>query len=106
MATYTAQKVGSTLLQPTYRSAASGGDKVSPGVLLHIKNASASSINATVVTAALFDTDLAVADRVNAVAAGAEGFVRVPNNSIYTNSAGLVDLTWSAVTSVTFAIVE
>lgn len=106
MAIRSAEQVTSSGVAATYHDASGAGDQVSPGVLLHVVNGSASSVNVTLVTAKLFDTDLEVNDRVVAVAAGAEMFIRVPNSTIYTNSDNLVDLTWSATTTVTFAVIE
>lgn len=106
MAIRTAQQPTSTGVAATYHPASGTGDKVSPGVLLHVKNGSAASIDVTLVTAQTFDTDLAVSDRVVAVAAGAEKFIRAPDSNIYTNVDGLVDVTWSATTTVTFAVLK
>lgn len=105
MATYSAQKVGSTGLAATYNAAASGGDRVPPGALLHVKNANAAAVDLTLATPIVHDGDLAVADRVVSVPASTgERFVRVPDNTVYRAADGLVDITWSVVTSVTFAV--
>lgn len=105
MATYSAQKPGSTGLAATYNAAAGGGDRVPPGSLLHVKNANASEVTLTLVTPLVHDGNLAVADRTVAVPpTTGERFVRVPDNTVYRASDGLVDITWSLVTSVTFAV--
>lgn len=104
MATRDAEQTTSSVLQPTYHPADSAGDRVEPGVLLHVRNASASSVDLTLVTPQVHDTDLAVDDRVNSIAAGAEPFVRVPRSVVYIADDGLVDLTWSATSSVDFAV--
>lgn len=104
MATHTAETVGSSLLQPTYLAADSGGDRFEPGALLHVRNADAASTDMTIQTPKTFDTDLAVDDRVNTVAAGGEGFVRVPRSAIYIADDGLVDVTWTNTTATDFAV--
>lgn len=106
MATWSAEQTSSQLLAPTYHPADPAGERVDPGVLLHVRNASAGAVNLTLVTAQVHDTDLAVADRVNTIAAGAEGFVRVPRSAVYIAADGLVDLSWDATTSVDFAVIE
>lgn len=106
MATRTAQKATSSLLAPTYHPASAGGDKVPPGSLLHVRNGGAGSTDLALVTAQVHDGDLAVADRINTVAAGGEGFVRVPRSAVYIGSDDLVDLTWTVTTSVDFAVIE
>ena len=94
-------------LAATYYAASGGGDKVSPGPGqgIHVKNGSGSSINVTLVTPGVVENDLAIADRVVAVPAGADRFISVPE--IYRNSAdNFADLTWSATTTVTFAVLR
>lgn len=105
MATYTAQKPGSTGLAATYNAASGTGDRVPPGSLLHVKNANAAACNLTLVTPLVHDGDLTVADRVISVpATTGERFVRVPDNTLYRAADGLVDLSWSVTASVTFAV--
>jgi len=108
MATRTPQLVTSSGLQPTYHPASAGGDKVPPGSLLHVKNANAASRTLTLVTVAVFDADLAVADRVDtipAVGSGGSIFIRVPDAG-YRGADNLVSLTWSTDVDVTFAVLS
>lgn len=105
MATYTAQKIGSTGLGATYNAASGTGDRVPPGSLLHVKNGNAAATDLTLVTPQVHDTDLAVADRVVTIpATNGERFVRVPDNTIYRAADGLVDITWTVTATVTFAV--
>lgn len=106
MATRSAQKPTSVALNAAYLLADAAGERVTPGVLVHVKNAGAVSTDLTLVTPKVLDTDLAVADRVNTIPVGGERFVRVPNNAAYLAADGLVDLTWTATASVTFAVLE
>lgn len=94
--------------QPTYHAAEVGGDKITnPGdnVVLHVKNGSASSITATVVTPGTV-AGQAIGDVGVAVAAGEEAFIGPLTVQHFANSDGQVDITWSAVTTVTFAAVK
>lgn len=105
MATWDAEKVGSAGLAGAYHPADVAGDRVPAGSLLHVKNANVSATDLTLVTPVVHDGDLAVADRVNTIAAsGGERFVRVPDNTIYRAADGLVDLTWTVTATVTFAV--
>lgn len=107
MATYTAQKPGSSGLAATYNAAGASGDRVPPGSLLHVKNANAAATDLTLATPQVHDGDLAVADRVvNVPATNGERFVRVPNNATYLAADGLVDISWTVTASVTFAVLE
>lgn len=102
MATLAIQNIDNDGLTPVYVAAAAGGDKVIPGQgsYIHVKNASAGSINVIVVTPETVDGDLTVQDRTVAVAAGTE--MKIAVGSRYRNPAdGLASLTYSAVTSLT-----
>lgn len=98
------ETVPSSGLAPTYHAAEVGGDRVPPGALLHVDNGSGGSINVTLVTPSTVDTDLAIADRVVAVPATSRRFIRVPKISAYQDVDGMVAVQWSAVTTVTFAV--
>jgi hypothetical protein len=104
MATVPVQVVAVAGTQATYAAAtAGGGDKIVPGdgVFVHVKNGSGGSITLTLVTPGEVD-GLAVADRTVVVPAGEDRFASV--GDLYRNrSDGLATLTWSAVTTVTFA---
>lgn len=71
---------------------------------LTVKNASAGSINVTLITPGTID-GLAIADRVIAVAAGAETRIRTDNDA-YRQSDGSVHIDYSAVASVTVAVTD
>lgn len=106
MALLTVQNIGvSAGIVPTYAAAtATTGDTLpgGQGVFAHIKNGSTASINATITTPESIDGDLAVADRVVAVAAGADRMV--PVQSRYNDAAtGVATVVCSAVTTVTIA---
>lgn len=93
----------------TYSAASSGGDTVTPGetTFLHIKNGSGASITLTITTAKTHrSTGLAIADPTVTVPAGGERFYGDLPSDPYGNSSGLVDLSWSDVTSVTFAALK
>lgn len=102
--TQTAAAITGTV--PTYHAASGGGDKVSPnaGTLLHVINLSGSSINLTISTPGTYQ-GRAVADDVIAVADGAAGKF-IPMQSVYKGSDGLASLSWSATTTVTFAVIR
>jgi hypothetical protein len=107
MATYAPQQVTSAGLNATYNAAANG-DKVPPGVLLHVKNASGSPITVTLVTVSEYD-GIALPDKTTASIAATTGmqFIRVPSDSNYRNPAdGLVTINFSATTSVTYAVLS
>jgi hypothetical protein len=94
-----------TLAGPTltYAAASGGGDKFVPddNTFLLIKNASGSSITATIATP-YAPLGLALADLVITVAAGAENAVGPFAPPYWANSAGQADITWSLATSVTW----
>lgn len=106
MAALTAQRVATGGTSPTYTAAAAGGDTAPVGtnLLLHVINGSGSSITVTVVTPGTAD-GLAIADTAKAVAAGASGFV--PLRSVYRDPvSGRAAITYSAVTTVTVAVLQ
>lgn len=92
---------------PTYNAASSGGDKVPPGdrTVLHVKNDSGSSIDCTIVTpGTVLGQD--ISDVVVSVPASGERFAGPLPYQELAGDDGLVDVTWSATTSVTFAVVR
>jgi hypothetical protein len=99
----------SGLVAATYSAATTGpGDTVVPGVgrFIHVKNGSGGSLTVTLVTPETRDGN-AVADKTIAFTTGQEGFIATPDNSTYKDpSTGLTTITWSTVTSVTFAHVQ
>ena len=109
MATYAAQAIPKTGLNATYNAAAGGGDRVPPGSIVHVKNGNASALTVTIVTLDTADGDLAVTDRAQASIGATTGmaFIRIPTGWPYVDPAdGLVGLTWSVTSSVTFAVVS
>jgi hypothetical protein len=104
MADRNPQTISPTPLAATYNAASSGGgDRVQPGTILHVKNGNAATVTITMVTPGTVDTDLAVADRTRTVTNGTEAFLTIPSNAAYRDVDGLVQLTWSVTSSVTFA---
>lgn len=106
MATYAAQSVTDAALAATYNAAANG-DKVPPGVLLHVKNANAASLTVTINTPKTLRGDLQVDQRTFTVpATTGERFFRVPDDDTYRDPTdGLVTIsTWSVTASVTYAV--
>ena len=81
------------------------GNSIKTGTLFQVTNGSAASINVTVVTPGLIDGDLAIPDRVIAVAAAATRLIgRL--GPVYHQSDGTVHINYSAVTSVTVAAIQ
>ena len=102
-----------TAIVPTYAgvnlgpvAAAAGGDKfVNTGnELLYIKNGGGSSINLTLDAQAV--SGLPITDPVIAVAAGAEKILGPFDPRYFTDSSGFLNLSYSAVTSVTVAVIQ
>jgi hypothetical protein len=106
MADRSPQVFTETVLNATYHSASAGGDRVNPGVVLHIKNANAAPCVLTMVTPGVADGDLAIADRTRTVTNGTEAFLVVPKNQVYRDVDNMVALTWSVTSSVTFAVLS
>lgn len=109
MAQLTVQNVVRAGLVPSYAAAAAGGDsfKNEPLTILHVKNGSAAAITVTVtsqtknVPEGTTKTNLTVN-----VAAGSEAMIGPFSRSAFNDSNGLVQVTYSAVTSVTVAAVR
>lgn len=107
MADRSAQAFTEAVLQPTYYAASGGGgDRVHPGNILHVKNGNAASAVITMVTPGTVDVDLAVADRTRTVTNGTDAFLVVPRDQAYRDADGMVQLTWSVTSSVTFAVLS
>lgn len=105
MADLTVQEVDRDGLNPTYASAAGGGDAfVNDGkTWLHIKNGDVSSKTVTIATAKTVD-GLAVADRDVTIPASEERLIGPFPPTTYNDGDGKVQLTYDAVTSVTVAV--
>lgn len=96
-------------LAPTYVAAGAGGDTIKAGdnVREFVKNGSGASINVTIPRYPATDAEgVAEAPLVVAVAAGAERWIGPLYGSRFTNPAtGNVEISYSAVTTVTVAAV-
>lgn len=106
MAVLTAQATPLGGLQPTYANAAGGGDQAPCGekLVLHVRNGDASSKTVTVATPGTVG-GLAIADASQVIPAGGNAFI--PLKSTYRDPAtGLAGITYSAVTSVTVAVLQ
>src|SRR5690242_6908500 len=90
----------------TTSNASAGGDKVSPGARVHVANGGGSAITCTVTTPGTARGGLAIADAAivctnGSGLAGVTAF-DVPADPYQSPSDGLVALSWSTTTSVTF----
>lgn len=107
MATQTVQNVTRAGVNPTYASAAVGGDEfVNTGKeLIHIKNGDSSNMTLTVATQGTVDGQ-AVADRTVVVPLGGETVLGPFPTSVYNDTNNKVQLTYSSVTSLTLGILN
>jgi hypothetical protein len=106
MAILSAQTAPLSGLQPAYAAAAAGGDQAPVGekLFLHVKNGDASAKTVTIATPGTVG-DLAVADASQVIPAA--GNAVIPLKSTYRDPAtGRAAITYSAVTSVTVAVVQ
>lgn len=107
MAVLAVQKVSKTGLAPAFAAAAAGGDEFSNGgrTYLHVKNGSAASVDVTADSKKQcdqgYDHDVVVA-----VPAGQERLIGPFDPTRFNNSSGRVNVSYSAVASVTVAAVE
>lgn len=106
MADRSPQTFTEAVLLPTYHAASGGGDRVRPGVVLHIKNANVANTVLTMATPGTVDGDLAIADRTRTITAGTEPFLVVPKDQAYRDGDGMVALSWSVTATVTFAVLS
>lgn len=108
----TAQAVTSAGKVATYAAANVDGNMFvcNDKRVLHVKNGSGASVTVTVVTDVTRDGDLTLPDREVAVAAGAEAFIGPFDPNVYQQTsgadAGKVYVNYSAVTTVTVALLE
>lgn len=109
MAALTTQSLAYPSTVITYAAAAGGGDtaKAADNARLIVRNGSGSSINVTIARFPTTDAEgVAETNMVLAVAAGAERWIGPLYGSRFTNPAtGNVEITYSAVTTVTVAVV-
>ncbi len=110
MADITAQTAARSANELTMASAAAGGDTfTNTGIeLLLIINGSGSPITLTVTTPQTVDSeaDLAVADLAIVIPAGEQHLIGPFPKAHYNNSSDQVSLSYSAVTSVTLAVID
>lgn len=108
MATVSTEAIGLAGLNATYNAASAGGDKFTPTdkTLIHAKNGSGSQITVTIVTPGTSIGGAAIADLTVDVPAGEDRFIAPFPANHFAASDGLADLTWSATTSVTFAVLR
>ncbi|QJY51254.1 hypothetical protein [Pseudonocardia broussonetiae] len=106
MATVSTQNLALDGAAPVYSAASPGGDRFTPSrnTFLHVVNASASPVTATLTTPGNVD-GLAIPERGVTVPAGANRMVPLPPGT-YRSADGLADVAWSATTSVTFAVLH
>ena len=107
MATIASQSMTSSGLEAVFVAAAGGGDKFTPSdrTFIRVKNGDASDKTVTVVTQATH-RGRAIADDVVVVTAGEERDIGPLPHELYAAAAdGLGVITYSAVTSVTVAVV-
>jgi hypothetical protein len=90
---------------PTYAAAAAGGDTAPVGshLFLHIKNGGGSPITATLAVPGNTWNGIATPDTPFVISNGAERMI--PLDSRYQQSDGRAAITYTAVTSVTVAVV-
>lgn len=102
--TLATQQIALTGTVPAYTAANVAGQSVGNRgrTVIHVKNASASSINVTFITAVTVG-NRAVADDIVAVAAGAEKLIGPFDEGAYNTPDGLLEFDFSAVTTVTVA---
>ena len=105
MATLTVQDIITTGLSPSLSAAAGGGDEFANTgkEYLEIVNADVSAMTLTVVTQQTV-AGLAVADRTVSVPAGEARKIGPFSKSLYNDSGEKVQLTYSAVTSLTVGV--
>lgn len=107
MANVQAQSVTLGGLTATYNAASAGGDTFPVGdhVVLHIKNGGASAVTATITTPGNV-SGLAIADQAVNVPAGGEVFSGPIRRDLFAGAGGVASVSWSATTSVTFAVLR
>lgn len=104
MTTYAADHVSVAGVAANYRTAASG-DKVKPGVTLIVKNTNGATRTLTLATPGTAYGQPIGDEVITIPATTGEIIVQVPKEG-FTGTDGLVPLTWSVVTGVTFAVLD
>ncbi len=106
MATVATQTITQAGITPAYSAASTAGDSFTPGdrTFMHVKNGGTAAVTATFVTPATF-SGLAIADMARNVPAAGEAMIGPLTAAMFRDATdGLGDVTWSATTSVTFAL--
>lgn len=103
-----ASTVGSTV---TFEAANVLGNSFTPahGRALHVKNGSGATITVTVPTPGNADVGLAIPDRTYTIVAGGHGVFGPGSPSVaglYAQTDGTVNVDYSAVTTVTVAVID
>lgn len=108
MAALATQQIGLPSLLPTFAAAAGGGDTAAPGnkSFLVVKNGGGASINVTLAVAGNDDFGNARPDLVVAVLNGTERYIPLNRAELINPSTDRIDITYSAVTSVTVGVIS
>lgn len=101
MATLPAQTVSVLGTDLTLNAAAGGGDKVSPGTTLIIRNGSGAGITVTVVVPGNTKYGVAAPDYTKVVPAGGISVIGPLPQDLADPITNLIDLTYSGVTTLT-----
>lgn len=99
------QSIDKTGVAPTF-AAPSLSDTAEIGATLIVKNGEATPITVTMVTAGTLPTGDAYPDKAYTIAAGAEAWIPVLSEYKSASAPRFADVTFSAVTSVTAAVVR
>lgn len=107
MAALTTEVITQTGIEPTFNSAAAGGDTFTHGAktYIHIKNDDASPHTATLVSQFSATPGIGPVDLDIVVPAGEER-IAGPFSTNFKDSAGDVNITYDAVTSVSIAVLQ
>lgn len=108
MAALTTQLVALPSLLPTFAAAAGGGDTAEPGSnnFLVVKNGDSTSKTVTLAVPGSDDFGNALPDLAVTVANGTERYIPLRHARLINPSTGRVDISYSAVTSVTVAVIR
>lgn len=101
----TPQKITTSGLAPNTEAANVDGNSIPVGRILRVTNGSAASINVTAKMPGLVDGNLALPNRVSAVAAGATRYFG-GHGVVFHQSDSTIHFDYSAVASVTVAALE
>lgn len=107
MADLALQKLTRAGTAPTFAAASAGGDRFprTPKSYLHVKNGSGASITVTLNSIKACDQGFDH-DEVVTVPAGADRLIGGFDTDRFADAAGYVNVTYSAVTTVTVAAIE